>query len=239
LSLATVVAPTALSLIGCTILRAVSGILRTQCGRRGSGPRETICNRAVALLPPSWLDLRPCGSSIALRLSSRSRGSFAAPAAWLSPLWLNCRRPCGLALAPVAQLPSPLWLGSRPCGSTAVCLGSSLPCQIKPGPSYAAADIGVQRGAGLSWRDGVWLLARCALYFSWAPVAQLTAPVARLPHTWPAVCLGSSLPCQIKPGPSYAAAVFGVQRGAGLSWRDGVWLPARRALYFSWAASGG
>ena len=168
LSLATVVAPTALSLIGCTILRAVSGILRTQCGRRGSGPRETICNRAVALLPPSWLDLRPCGSSIALWLYCRSRGSFAAPVAWLSPLWLNCRRPCGLAPAPVARLPSLLWLGSRPCGSTAVCLGSSLPCQIKPGPSYAAAVIGVQRGAGLSWRDGVCLLARRALYFTWA-----------------------------------------------------------------------
>ncbi len=33
-----------------------------------------------------------------------------------------------------------------------------------------------------------------------------------------AVRLGSSLPCQIKPGPSYAAAVFGVQREAGLRW---------------------
>jgi hypothetical protein len=35
-------------LIGCTILCAVSGILRTQCGRRGSGPRETTCNSPAA-----------------------------------------------------------------------------------------------------------------------------------------------------------------------------------------------
>ena len=108
------------------------------------------------------------------------RSSPTALVARPSPLWLIYRpvallpipwficRPSGLALAPVAQLPSPLWLGSRPCGSTAVCLGSSLPCQIKPGPSYAAAVIGVQRGAGLSWRDGVCLLARRALYFTWA-----------------------------------------------------------------------
>jgi hypothetical protein len=37
--------------------------------------------------------------------------------------------------------------------------------------------------------------------------------LAEANHTPWAVCLGSSLPCQIKPGPSYAAAVFGVQLG--------------------------
>lgn len=60
------------------------------------------------------------------------RSSPTALVARPSPLWLIYRpvallpipwficRPSGLALAPVAQLPSPLWLGSRPCGSTAV-----------------------------------------------------------------------------------------------------------------------
>ena len=189
-------------LIGCTILRAVSGILRTQCGRRGSGPRETTSNRPAAQLlapvarpSPPWLNYRPCGTAPALAVQ-RPRGSSIAPAAQLPLSRFNCR-PCGSALAPVAQL--------QPRGPKPLLL---------------------------------------------APVAQLPAPVARLPHTWPApafatshgpwaVCLGSSLPCQIKPGPSYAAVVIGVQRGAGLSWRDCVWLPARRALYFSWAASGG
>jgi hypothetical protein len=184
LSLATVVAPTALSLIGCTILRAVSGILRTQCGRCGSGPRETSCNRHVAHLlalvarpSPSWLNYRPCGSALApvaqlppLWLSSRPCGSALAPVAQLSPPWLSSR-PCGSTTALVALLrsPSPLWLNSLPLwlnspspgrrrrlatshGPWAVCLGSSLPCQIKPGPSVAATVIGVQREAGLGWQ---------------------------------------------------------------------------------------
>ncbi len=42
--------------------------------------------------------------------------------------------------------------------------------------------------------------------------------LAEANHTPWAVCLGSSLPCQFKPGPSYAAAGFGVQREAGLRW---------------------
>jgi hypothetical protein len=48
LSLAIAEAPTVLSLIGCTRLRAVSGILRTQRGRRGSGLRRLRADTAYA-----------------------------------------------------------------------------------------------------------------------------------------------------------------------------------------------
>ena len=125
-------APTVLSLIGCTRLRAVSGILRTQRGRRGSGGAGLHAGTAPAgpgqcgrpgpsssrTLPLAWWlksHARPCGSSLSL-----------APVAQVtrSPLWLkSLARPCGssLSLAPVAQAPrSPLWLKSaaRPCGSS-------------------------------------------------------------------------------------------------------------------------
>ena len=96
---------------------------------------------------------------------------------FLSPLWLRLpaisSRPCGLSLRPCGStscyLLSPLWLSSPPLwlnslssgrrrqsatshGPWAVCLGRSLPRQIKPGPSVAAAALGVQREAGLGWQ---------------------------------------------------------------------------------------
>ena len=52
-----------------------------------------------------------------------------------------------------------------------------------------------------------------------------------------AVCLGCSLPCQIKPGPNVAAAVIGVQREAGLGWQGLRGLPARHVLSLTWPAS--
>jgi hypothetical protein len=82
LSLATVVAPTALSLIGCTILRAVSGILRTQRGRRGSGPRETSCY----LLSPLWLISPPLRINFLLSPLAPV-AQISAPADQLSLIW--------------------------------------------------------------------------------------------------------------------------------------------------------
>ena len=104
LSHATVEAPTVLSLIGCTRLRAVSGILRTQRGRRGSrgagqhagtgsaGP----CRRGRPGPISTDLASRPCGSSLPL-----------APVAQVSRslLWIN-PRPCGSTLAGVGQCPT-------------------------------------------------------------------------------------------------------------------------------------
>ncbi len=114
--------------IGCTILRAVSGILRTQRGRSGSGPRRHPANSPR----PRGLSLRPCGSTSCHLLSPL----------WLSspPLWLNS-----------------LSSGRRRQSATShgpweVCLGRPLPRQIKPGPSVAAAALGAQREAGLGWQ---------------------------------------------------------------------------------------
>ena len=109
LSLATAEAPTVLSLIGCTRLRAVSGILRTQRGRRGSrgaglhaGTGSAGPGRRGRPGPISTdLASRPCGSSLTL-----------APVAQVSrsPLWLN-PRPCGSTLAGVGQCPTAIGHG--------------------------------------------------------------------------------------------------------------------------------
>ncbi len=166
LSLATVVAPTALSLIGCTILRAVSGILRTQRGRSGSGPRRlpAIASR------PCGLSLRPFGSTLSHLVGVGSQPlamghgrsawgaryrarSNQAPASLPSPSACSGRRDwaggdCGWLPARRMFSPSPgrrrrsatcqwLWTYSRGC---------SRACQIKPGHIVAAAVIGVQRG---------------------------------------------------------------------------------------------
>ena len=88
LTLATAEAPTVLSLIGCTRLRAVSGILRTQRGRRGSG--------GVGLLAGT---------------DSAGPGQCGRPGLHLlrvilSPLRLKpASRPCGSTLAGVGQCP--------------------------------------------------------------------------------------------------------------------------------------
>ena len=79
-------------------LRAVSGILRTQCGRRGSGTRETSCNL------PAAQPARPRGSTLALVAQLSPRGSTVAPAPRPPP-----RGPTLLPLAPQHSSP--------PCGS--------------------------------------------------------------------------------------------------------------------------
>ena len=150
LTLATAEAPTVLSLIGCTRLRAVSGILRTQRGRRGSrgagqhagtgsaGP----CRRGRPGPISTDLASRPCGSSPTLapvaqvsrsplwiKTYARPRGSSLtlAPVALLWPA-SGCGpgqpSPPTSPLAPVAQVSrSPLWLNPRPCGSTLAGVG--------------------------------------------------------------------------------------------------------------------
>ncbi len=74
------------TVIGCTRLRAVSGILRTQRGRRGNGLRRLRADTAHAGLalrnragPPSLPETRhhPCGSSLR-RVTSRPCGSTLA-----------------------------------------------------------------------------------------------------------------------------------------------------------------
>ena len=100
LTLATAEAPTVLSLIGCTRLRAVSGILRTQRGRRGSR-----------------------GAGQHAGTGSAGPGRHGRPGSISTDL---ASRPCGssLSLAPVAQVSrSLLWINPRPCGSTLAGVG--------------------------------------------------------------------------------------------------------------------
>jgi hypothetical protein len=87
-------------LIGCTRLRAVSGILRTQRGRRGSGLVEATCGYCLR-----WSGHAQPGQA-SLNQALASTPSPLRP--HLSPLWLKSS-PRGLPLAPVAQ---PLWLNS-------------------------------------------------------------------------------------------------------------------------------
>jgi hypothetical protein len=96
------------TMIGCTILRAVSGILRTQRGRRGSGlGRQLAVSTCAGLVRRSqaghchlWSlrlrPLRPCGSTLSPCGSTRRS----------LPLWLNSSPPwlSSSLLAPLAQL---------------------------------------------------------------------------------------------------------------------------------------
>jgi hypothetical protein len=150
LTLATAEAPTVLSLIGCTRLRAVSGILRTQRGRRGSGgaglhagcgpagpgrrgrpgphlhrPRLSPCGSSPTLAPVAQVSRSP----LWIKTYARPRGSSLtlAPVALLWPA-SGCGpgqpSPPTSPLAPVAQVSrSPLWLNPRPCGSTLAGVG--------------------------------------------------------------------------------------------------------------------
>ena len=134
-------------MIGCTILRAVSGIPRTQRGRRGSGPGRQLAGATCArpamrgwaghhhlwplllLSSPPWLNSRPRGSTPPL----------LAP--WLntSPLWLNTLSPGRRRRIATSQWP---WAYS---------LGCSPACQIKPDHISAVVIIGVQwSGLGLA-----------------------------------------------------------------------------------------
>ena len=134
-------------MIGCTRLRAVSGILRTQRGRRGSGGAGLLAGTAPVgpgrcgrpgpsssriLLHAWWLmsHARPSGSSLPL-----------APVAQVSrsPLWLKSLAPSGSTLAGVGQRPTATGHGCQP--------GCVLVCRIA-GPYHHCRPRWVCSGAG-------------------------------------------------------------------------------------------
>jgi len=196
-----------LSLIGCTRLRAVSGILRTQRGRRGSrgaglhagtgsagpgrrgrpGPISTdLASRPVAqvLRSPLWLKshARPCGSRPTL-----------APVAQVSrsPLWLYSGRRRGAGPGSHLHRPrlSPLWLKShaRPCGSSL-----TLAPVAQPSPLWLYS--GRRRAVpNCHWS---WVSSRAACWRAGSPARNATvvlvgcsgAGSGRGCRTWIAVC---------------------------------------------------
>jgi hypothetical protein len=216
LTLATAEAPTVLSLIGCTRLRAVSGILRTQRGRRGSrgaglhagtgsagpgrrgrpGPISTdLASRPVAqvLRSPLWLKshARPCGSRPTL-----------APVAQVSrsPLWLYSgrRRDAGPGSHLHRPRLSPLWLKShaRPCGSRPTLAPVA---QVSRSPLWLYS--GRSRGAGPGSHLHRPRLSPLRLKSHARPCGSTLAPVALL---WPA------------SGSAQLPLVMGVQPGCVL-----------------------
>ena len=159
-------------MIGCTILRAVSGILRTQRGRRGSGPGRQLAGALRLFYSPS-------------RLNSRPVARLSAPVALLSPVAHHCLS------SPPWLSSSPLWLNSLSPGRRrrlatshwpwAYSLGCSPACQIKPDRIATVVVIGVQWGGlglarfagGLPTRrdlggSGASGTGLCSCVFSWA-----------------------------------------------------------------------
>ncbi len=126
-----------LKLIGCTILRAVSGILRTQRGRRGSGPGRQLPGALRLFYSPSRLNYRPvAGLSAPVALLSPVAHHCLSSPPWLSssPLWLNSLSPGRRRRLATSHLP---WAYS---------LGCSRACQIKPDRIATVVVIGVQWG---------------------------------------------------------------------------------------------
>jgi hypothetical protein len=184
-------------LIGCTILRAVSGILRTQRGRRGSGSGRQPAGALRLLYSLLWLNPRPRGSTL---------------------------RPSGSTLAPVAQrtLLSPQWLSSSPQRLNSLSLGwiaaaiqwpwafvlrRSPACQIKPDRFAIVVVIGVQWGRfGLARFAGGCRRVVYSLSSGWR------RHLATSPWPW-AFVLRRSPACQIKPDRFAIVVVIGVQWG--------------------------
>jgi hypothetical protein len=232
LTLATAEAPTVLSLIGCTRLRAVSGILRTQRGRRGSrgaglhagtgsagpgrrgrpGPISTdLASRPVAqvLRSPLWLKshARPCGSRPTL-----------APVAQVSrsPLWLYSGRRRGAGPGSHLHRPrlSPLWLKShaRPCGSTLAPVALLWPAS---GSAQLPLVMGVQPGCVLVCRIAGPYRHCCPRWVQWGGLGPGLPYVDRRLHRF----LGG--PATVGAGPlmcadSWAVTVWRIASAAWL-----------------------
>jgi hypothetical protein len=167
------------SLIGCTILRAVSGILRTHCGRRGSGlGRHLGGANAPRRAGAAGLD----AAFIAPSLAS---AAFYRPV-WSRPstVWAITTSAC------TASLSSPCDLPLRPCGSPLSHLAGVGQCPlanghgclvgllvgvldrrpVSPLPSTSACS-----GAGSGWHGCGWI-ADSAVYFAGlVPVAPARA----------------------------------------------------------------
>ncbi len=87
-------------MIGCTRLRAVSGILRTQRGRRGSGLGRLLAGTICAGPARSGRGL--ASSTPRVRLRRSPPPWLISPLRRATPLWLNSS----------LRRPSPLWLNS-------------------------------------------------------------------------------------------------------------------------------
>jgi hypothetical protein len=137
LTLATAVAPTVfngvLSLIGCTRLRAVSGILQTQRGRRGSG------------------GVGPHAGTVSAGPSKCGRPGLHLHRVCLSPLWLKpASRPCGSTLAGVGHRPLAIGHGC-PLSSRAAYRRARSPARIRSPLSSSSGAVGRAR-AGAAGR---------------------------------------------------------------------------------------
>jgi hypothetical protein len=115
-------------MIGCTRLRAVSGILRTQRGRRGSGLGRLLAG-TVCAGPALWG--RGLASSTPRVRLRRSRPLWLISSLRrATPLWLNSslHRSRPLRLNSSLRRPTPLWLNSSLRRPSPPWLNSSLRC---------------------------------------------------------------------------------------------------------------
>jgi hypothetical protein len=165
------VTPTGLSLIGFTMLRAVSGILRTHRGRRGSGlgrhPAGAIALRRAGAVGLEAASTAPSPASAAVYRPVRSRPSTA---------WGITVSACAASLsllAPVAQLSAcAASLSPRPCGSTLSHLAGVGQCPLAIGhgrlvgllagvpdrrPVSPLSSTSACSGAGSGWHGCGWI----------------------------------------------------------------------------------
>ena len=161
-------ATTVLSLSGCTRLRAVSGILRTQRGRRGSGgvgsslraPPPPARASAAGRSPspqPSQQPPRPCGSSTPL-----------APVAhlWPAPGVAHCHRPLVSSRAAYRRARSPARIATVVLAGCSGA-GSGWRCRARIAVCTVSLEGSATVGAGPllcadSWAVTVWRIASAA-----------------------------------------------------------------------------
>ncbi len=225
-------------MIGCTILRAVSGILRTQCGRRGNGPREATYTASS----------RPCGSALSHLVGvggqplamGRGRSAWGAryrarsnqaPASLPSPSACSGRRDwagkdCGwLSARRVLYLTRPpLWLYYRPGGSLLAPVAHLLAPVAHLPPSWLFNA--PRRPCGSTLCPGGSTLPHLA------GVGGQPLAMGHGRSAWGARYRARSnqAPASLPP----LSACSGRRDWAG---KDCGWLPARRVLSLTWPAS--